>query len=89
MAHDPNRIFFDDVGEHSQIEDVLLNAVERTWSPRTVPMPAQVDRIHVIVVTQCPGDPVPTPRMIARAVYQQHHWLAIVAPVPKLQLQPI
>ena len=87
MSDDRDRKRLDDVGQRRQVQDVLGHAVQRSRRPRAVAVPAQIQRIDVVVVSQRPRYPVPVPCVVEPAMHQDHGGLSIRAPVPKLKLQ--
>src|ERR1700720_490307 len=89
MADKPNRKIVDYVEERGQIENVFGNTINRTGGPSTVAVPAQIERIDVIVPTQDLGNPVPIARVVESTVHQDQRGLAVLAIIPKLQLEPV
>src|SRR2546422_6900565 len=78
-----------DVEQDRQIEDVFGDAVERPRGPRAVAVPAQIERVDVIVLAQGTRHPIPVPGMIQPAVNQHQRRLRVLTVVPELELQAV
>src|SRR3977135_2985528 len=72
-----------------QIENVLVDRIDRTWRPLAVAMTTKVERENVIVVAQRARHPVPTARVIQPAVYQYKWRLIVASIIPVVELQAV
>lgn len=89
MADDANGFLTDNVGKHGQIEDELRHGVDSAGRPGTIAMAAKIDRVDVIIGAEGARNPVPAARVIEAAVDEQNLGVAILAVIPKLQLETI
>src|SRR5262245_56565962 len=89
MAYDVDWEIVDDVSQRRHVQHMFGNRIERARCLRTVAVPAQVERVDVEIVAQGPRHPIPIARVVEAAVYQQQRRLALRAPIPELQLEPV
>src|SRR5436853_3263863 len=87
MSHDVDREIVYDVRQRGEIEHVLRYAVKGSWSPCTVSVASQIDRVNVEMLSQDSRNPIPISRVVESAVDQYQGRLAFLAPVPKMKLQ--
>jgi hypothetical protein len=84
MTEQPDREIINDVQQRREIEDVFRNPVRRTGRPSAISVAAQIQRVHVIMLAQRSGHPIPVPSMIEAAVHQDKRRLCILSVVPEL-----
>ena len=87
MPHKVDRPTPDDIDERRQIKDILRDAVHRTGGPAAVAVPAEVGRQDSKVSEKRPDYPIPAARVVAAAVHEDQVRLAVVTPVPEVELQ--
>ena len=79
----------DDVRQHRKIQHVFGDAIQRSRSPGAIAVPAQIERVDMVIVAQRFSHPIPIARVIQAAMYQDQRRLAFGAPIPELELQPV
>ena len=89
MTHQIDRGGVDYVCECGEIKHVLRDAVECARRPLAVAVTSQVDCVNVIMLTQGSRHPIPIASVIQSAVNQDQRRLVFIAPIPKVQLQPV
>jgi len=87
VPHKIDRPTSDNIDERRKIKDILRNAVHRTGSPAAVAMSTEVRCQDPEIREKGSDDPVPTARVVAAAVDKDQVRLAVIAPVPEVELQ--
>ena len=72
-----------------QIKNMLGNAVRGARCPPAVSVAAQIEGVHVVILTQRTRDPIPTAGMVERAVNEHERWLGVLAIIPELEFQAV
>jgi hypothetical protein len=89
MANDIYRKCVDDIGQRRQVQDMFGDAIQCARRPRAVAVPAQIERVDVIIVAQGAGDPIPASRVIETPMHQKHGGFAVRSPIPELQFETV
>ena len=75
------------INQRRDIEHVFRDAIARPGRPGAVAVAAQIHGVDVKMLTEGAGHPIPIARVIQAAVHQEQRRLAVLSPVPELQLQ--
>ncbi len=79
--------FSDHVGQRGKIQDIFGNAVHRAGRPVAVAVAAQIHGVDVKMFPEDTRYPIPVARVIETAVHQHKRGLAVLSPIPEVQLQ--
>ena len=87
MPDQVNGKISNDVGQSGKIQDIFGNAVHRARRPGAVAVAAEIDGVNMEVLAQRAGHPVPIAGVIESAVHQHERGLAVLSPIPEVQLE--
>ena len=79
----------DDVNKSREIQNEFGNAVHGAGRPTAVSVPAEVWGDHPEIPAERLGYHIPAARMVAASVQEEEIRLAVVSPVPEMELEPV
>jgi hypothetical protein len=89
MAHEINRRCIDDVRERRKVKHMFGYAVERSRSPLTVTMPAEIYSVDVKFFAERSRYPVPVASVVQPPVNKDQRRLSLIAPIPEVEFQAV
>ena len=89
MADQVNREVVDDVDQRRQIQHVFGDAIERARRPGAVAVAAQIHGVDVKMLAERARHPIPVAGVIQTAVDQHQSGLAVLSPIPELELEAV